>query len=101
MRADPHEVAYVAEQTPGVSDDAVLDRAQTTGAVLLTADKDFGELVYRQRRAAGGVVLIRLAGMAADRKAEVVATVFREHADALRQSFTVIMPGAVKVRAHR
>ena len=66
----------MAEQTPGVSDDTVLDRAQRTGAVLLTADKDFGELVYRQRRAAGGVVLIRLAGLGADRKAEVVATVF-------------------------
>jgi predicted nuclease of predicted toxin-antitoxin system len=81
-----------------VSDETVLERAQGTGAVLLTADKDFGELVYRQRRATGGVVLIRLAGLTLNRKAEVVATVFRERAGELARSFTVIMPGAVKVR---
>ena len=43
-------------------------------------------------------MLIRLAGVAAGRKAEVVATVFRERGDVLPGSFTVITPGAVKVR---
>ena len=47
LRDDGHEVAYVAELAPGMPDDAVLDQAQRTGAVLLNADKDFGELVHR------------------------------------------------------
>jgi predicted nuclease of predicted toxin-antitoxin system len=98
LRADGHEVGYVAELAPGVSDDTVLEQAQRTAAVLLTADKDFGELVYRQRRAASGVVLIRLAGLTLNRKAEVVAAVFRDRADELMRSFTVITPGSVKVR---
>ena len=42
-----YQGAYVAELAPGMPDDAVLDQAQRTGAVLLNADKDFGELVHR------------------------------------------------------
>lgn len=38
---------FVAEMEPGISDDLVLERANLAGAMLMTADKDFGELVYR------------------------------------------------------
>lgn len=60
LRLDGHEVWYVAEKEPGISDDTVLDRANQEMAVLLTADKDFGELVFRQKRIAMGVILLRL-----------------------------------------
>lgn len=42
LRADGHEVAYVAEFGPGSGDEGVLDTANETDALLLTADKDFG-----------------------------------------------------------
>ncbi|GIW42747.1 MAG: hypothetical protein KatS3mg077_0029 [Candidatus Binatia bacterium] len=45
LRQDGHEVRYVAEIEPGISDDNILDLANREGAVLLTADKDFGEFV--------------------------------------------------------
>lgn len=40
---------YVAELEPGISDDAVLDIANRESAVLVTADKDFGEIVLLAR----------------------------------------------------
>lgn len=42
---------------------AVLELANRARALLITADKDFGELVFRQRRISQGVVLLRLAGL--------------------------------------
>ena len=39
----------------------------------MTADKDFGELVYRQKRATSGVLLLRLAGMAGEGRAGMVS----------------------------
>ena len=45
LRSDRHEVLYVAEMAPGVSDERVLPTANDGNALLLTADKDFGELV--------------------------------------------------------
>ncbi len=48
LRVDRHLVEAVSELSPGITDDEVLSRALDKGAVLLTADKDFGELVERQ-----------------------------------------------------
>jgi hypothetical protein len=39
----------VAEFTPEIADEDVLREANGLGALLITADKDFGDLVFRQR----------------------------------------------------
>ncbi len=62
LRSMGHNVEYVAEKDAGISDDEVLEMANEKNTLLLTADKDFGELVFRQRRVTSGIVLIRLAG---------------------------------------
>lgn len=60
LRNDGHNVAYVIEEKPGISDDDVLQSAFDEGRILLTEDKDFGELVYRLNKPARGVILIRI-----------------------------------------
>jgi predicted nuclease of predicted toxin-antitoxin system len=62
LRQDGHIVLAVVEIEPSISDDAVLARANEAEALLLTSDKDFRELVFRQRRVTVGVMLIRLTG---------------------------------------
>lgn len=47
LRRDGHAVKYVAEMDAGISDDAVIGLANRDSAILVTADKDFGELVFR------------------------------------------------------
>jgi len=89
---------YVIEMEPSISDDEVIQRASEESALLLTADKDFGELIFRQGRIVYGVVLIRLAGLSPQHKAEVVAAAIQQHADELARNFTVIRPGAVRIR---
>ena len=98
LRRDGHDVLYVAELDRGVNDDDVLRLAQEHHALLLTADKDFGELVYRQRRLTEGVVLFRLAGLPPEKKAEFIASAIRTHVDELSHAFTVISPGMVRIR---
>ena len=60
LRLDGHEVSYVAEMAPGIMDEVVLRESRDSSSVLITADKDFGELVFRQRQASTGVLLVRL-----------------------------------------
>jgi len=98
LRRDGHEVVYVAELSPSVADEAVLHLANARSAVLLTADKDFGELVFRQGLVHSGVVLVRLAGLANVTKAEIVAEVCRDHTAELTGAFSVIAPGQVRIR---
>ena len=98
LRAEGHDVVYVAELAPGISDDAVLASAVADERLLLTADKDFGELVFRLRRAAHGVLLLRLAGLSQAAKAETVAAALREHGEEMAGAFAVVTPGLVRVR---
>ncbi len=66
--------------------------------MLLTADKDFGELVFRQRRISLGVILARLFGLSPERKAVIVADAIRKHSEELPHSFVVITPTSVRIR---
>jgi predicted nuclease of predicted toxin-antitoxin system len=101
LRLDGHEVISIAEQSPGVDDDTVLRRANSTRSLLLTLDKDFGELVFRRGLIHAGVILIRLSGLEARTKAEVVAAALREHGDELFTAFSVISPGTIRIRKKR
>lgn len=101
LRKDSHEVLYVLEIEPSISDDEVIQRTNKERALLLTADKDFGDLVFRQNRIIYGVVLICLSGLSPQRKAEVIAKAVQEHADELAHNFTVISHGVVRIRRQR
>jgi len=101
LRDDGHTVLYVLEMEPSISDDEVIRRANQEFALLLTADKDFGELVFRQRRIVYGVILIRLARLSLQGKTKVMAVAIQEHAGQLARNFTVVTPGAVRIRKQR
>ncbi len=98
LRHGGYIVLYVAELEPGISDHDVLNLTNHEEAILLTADKDFGELVFRQGKVAPGIVLVRLAGLSPAIKAEIVAAAIMDHAGELFRSFTVIMPDSVRIR---
>ncbi|MGD8750943.1 MAG: DUF5615 family PIN-like protein [Anaerolineales bacterium] len=59
LREDGHDVLYVLESLRGATDDEVLAGAFSEDRLLITEDKDFGELVYRLRRPARGIILLR------------------------------------------
>ncbi len=101
LRQQGHHVEYVAEMEPGIPDEVVLGLANREGSLLLTADKDFGELIFRQRRLMPGIVLIRLAGLSPESKAEVVTSVIKQHGQELTRAFTVITPKSVRIRQPR
>ena len=48
LRENGHNVLYIAEFSPSIDDEEVLHQANLNRALLLTEDKDFGELVFRQ-----------------------------------------------------
>ncbi len=60
LRADGHDVAWIQEAGSGSADEIVLALAVAESRVLLTFDKDFGELAFRLGRPATvGVILLR------------------------------------------
>jgi predicted nuclease of predicted toxin-antitoxin system len=61
LRQGGHDVLWIRTECPGISDDEVLRRAVAEHRILLTFDKDFGELAFKSRaNAAPGIVLFRI-----------------------------------------
>lgn len=60
MREAGHDVAYIIEIAPSLTDADVVNLAQREKRLLLTDDKDFGDLIFRQVKDIPGVVLLRL-----------------------------------------
>jgi len=101
LREAGHLVSYVAEIDPGTSDEDVLAIANREAALLLTADRDFGELIFRQRHVTTGVVLVRLGGQTQTKKAEIITSALRKHDVELIGAFTVITPHRIRIRYPR
>ena len=98
LRQDNHSVRYIADLDPSIDDNAVLHQANQNSALLITADKDFGELIFRMGQIHAGVVLLRLAGLSAETKARTVSTVFADRGHELLSAFSVISPGKIRIR---
>ncbi len=98
LRDAGHTVLAVAEMEPGIDDATVLKIASENAALLLTEDKDFGELVFRQRLLHTGVILVRLSGLAPEIKADFIVSALAEHGTELTAAFTVISPGILRIR---
>ena len=80
LRAAGHDVDYIAEMAPGIADEEVLAIGNRGGAVLITADKDFGPLVYRLQQA------------------RIVIAAVEQRADRMSGAFVVIAERAIRIR---
>jgi predicted nuclease of predicted toxin-antitoxin system len=59
LRSADHDVLAIAEVSPREEDEDVMERAVRGGRILITEDKDFGQLVYAKMQKTGGVIFIR------------------------------------------
>lgn len=98
MRADAHEVSSIRERLAGSNDSDVLATGLSRGEVLLTNDKDFGEMVVRDGEASAGVILLRLPRMSPDERAERIVAWLRVHGSDSQGSFVVLSPETHRIR---
>ena len=97
LRRQGHDAAWVRTDAPGSADEQAPARATTEGHVLVTADKDFGDLVFGAGLGVGsGVILLRLRGSLEARTAALVAAA--EARDDWTGVFAVVTDGGVRAR---
>jgi predicted nuclease of predicted toxin-antitoxin system len=98
LRADGLDVTVIAGSLSGIADTEVLQIADAEDRILITEDRDFGELVVRQRLQVRGVILLELDRLSNAAEAERVSQVVATHRDRLEGSLTVIEPVRVRFR---
>jgi predicted nuclease of predicted toxin-antitoxin system len=101
LRAAGHTVVAVGEVLPRAEDEQVIDLATREGRILLTEDKDFGQLVYSDNRATGGVLFLRFPAKARASLASSVVELVKRRGERLRGRFVVVQPGRARVGRRR
>ena len=98
LRAAGHDVLSVKESMRGESDEVVLARARAEQQLVLTHDKDFGELAFRFGLTAPcGVVLLRLAGSDPDRENRRAIEALQSRTD-WAGHFSVVTDARIRMR---
>jgi predicted nuclease of predicted toxin-antitoxin system len=90
-----HDVFSVYDQIPGEDDELLLDKALAEDWIIITNDKDFGELANRQQHKHHGIVLLRLDDERTANKIYVLENLLDKHADRLHGSFVTFTREAV------
>jgi predicted nuclease of predicted toxin-antitoxin system len=100
LRAAGHDVIWSGDWPADPGDEEILGHALTEGRVLVTLDKDFGELaIVRELPHAG---ILRLVGLSALQQAEVTLRVIQAHgADLAAGAIVTAEPGRLRVRPAR
>lgn len=82
---------------PGAEDEQVIKLAATEHRLLLTEDKDFGQLVFAASKDSSGVILIRYPSTARSTLTDAVVKLLAERGEALYSHFVVMEPGRIRV----
>ena len=97
LREAGHDVIAVAEVTPRADDSVVIDLAAGAARILLTEDRDFGQLVYANAHTAGGVIYMRYPASARTSLQRDVLTLVAQQGENLLRRFTVMQPGRTRI----
>ena len=92
-----HDVIHAGDWGEDPGDEELLRRAFAENRVLITLDKDFGELAIIRAQSHAGI--IRLVGIPARQQGTTcVATIERYAAVFMRSAIVTVEPGRVRVR---
>jgi predicted nuclease of predicted toxin-antitoxin system len=101
LRERGHDVFSVYEQSRGITDDEVIQKAYREDWVLITNDKDFGDKVYRENHPHKGVVLLRLSDERSALKIETLKRLLSKYSDRLANTFVVVTENKVRFAQRR
>ena len=90
LRAEGYDVKWIADFDCTMRDENLLKLANKERRILITNDKDFGELTFLQRKLPIGVILIRVKGQKTSDKVKLMRKVLKDHAGRLLNHFVVV-----------
>lgn len=97
LRSQGHDVTAIIETSASISDDQVLKKALLENRVLVTMDKDFGDLVFRGAQAHCGVILLRILSWQPEHIVSLLHDVLVKHGHELDNSFIVATMQSIRI----
>lgn len=78
LRKNGYDVISISERSPGISDENVLQLASTENRVIVTFDRDYGELIFsRKQPVPAGILYLRFRPVNPDEVAEYISRLIK------------------------
>ena len=91
------DTIFVKDGFSGVDDDLVLEKAFRENRILITCDKDFGDMIFRDQRKHRGIVLLRLIDESIQNKIRVVKWVLENHSKTIEGNFMLASDKNIRI----
>ena len=95
LEKESHDVLFVGDVMPSASDDEVIRKAEKENRILITDDRDFGELVFRLGKPTKGVILLRT-GVNPEKRLKALVKLLRNYE--IAEKFVVLKEDSVRIR---
>jgi len=98
LKEKSYDVKYVSFIIPQASDEEVLNFAEKENRILITDDKDFGELIFRLMKPTSGVILMRLKIDLAEYRIKYLLNLLENFGEKLKDNFVVLTEDQARIR---
>jgi predicted nuclease of predicted toxin-antitoxin system len=98
LKNSKYDVKTIRDIDPRMSDVEILKIAWSEKRLLITMDKDFGELVYKSKWPHSGVLLLRLEDERSEVKIKVVEKILENHSSKIIRKFSVFKDDKLRIR---
>ncbi|MGD6806963.1 MAG: DUF5615 family PIN-like protein [Candidatus Bathyarchaeia archaeon] len=90
------DILSIKNIAAGLGDEAVLETANKQNRILLTFDDDFGELIYRRRLKAQGIILLKFVPKSTQQISEAIFNVLSTQTK-LEGNFVIVTEKRMRV----
>ena len=98
LLAQGYNVKSVRDINPRLPEHEILKIAVSENRMVVTMDKDFGDLVYNSGQPHAGVLLLRVEDANSDEKIKVIETVLKKYSDKIYNNFCVYKDGKLRIK---
>ena len=98
LKGNGFDVLSVRDIDSRAKDSQILRWAVDQQRMIISMDKDFGELVYNSGKHHAGVLILRLEDADGDTKVEVTKKILAEYYDKIESHFCVFQDGRLRIR---
>jgi predicted nuclease of predicted toxin-antitoxin system len=98
LMEEGHDTKAVRDIDPRMEDEEIVRVAVEENRMIVTMDKDFGELVYHSSMRHCGVILLRLEDAPGAEKLQVVKHIIKNYSSQIKDSFCVFQNNRLRIK---
>ncbi len=98
LKENGYDAVYLGDYYPGAIDEDILKKAKNDERVIITNDKDFGDLILRQGKLSNGVILLRLKIDKPLNRIKFVLAIIKELGIKLNKKFIIVSENKIRIR---